>query len=211
MIRLECVSRAHRGWVPKSTPTARCAASIADPVSLLLFVGNETGGRPGEPVSACHASSAGCVDAAARAPQPDAPGCDWRGACLDRRGQSGAEIEYSIALVLAADAPAWFWHVRLTNTIGTDAGSRPDLCAGSGAGAVWRRAHERVLRQSIPRSHAAAPRAARRADRLAPESGGRWTPSLVPDRLAANGDFLCHRRAAVSWTRQPRGEIAGRH
>ena len=154
-------------------------------VSVLLFVGNELEGGPAN-LYLRQRSSAGCVHAAARTAKPDAPGATGR-PCLDRRGSLAPDRIFD-----CADARSGRAGVVLAGAahqpIGTDAGSRPDLCAGPGTGALWRGAHERVLRQPVSRSHAAARPPARSAGGVAPEPGSRWPPSVEPDRLAANGD-----------------------
>jgi cellobiose phosphorylase len=85
-----------------------------DPVSLNLFVGNEMEGGPTNLYLRCHGETiewtpllgprSGTRFAAGAADGVLVGAGRWRG------------IDYSIALVLADGAPAWFWHVRLENT-----------------------------------------------------------------------------------------------
>jgi cellobiose phosphorylase len=85
-----------------------------DPVSLNLFVGNEMEGGPTNLYLRCHGETiewtpllgprSGTRFAAGAADGLLLGAGRWRG------------IDYSIALVLADGAPAWFWHVRLENT-----------------------------------------------------------------------------------------------
>jgi len=86
-------------------------------IALALFVGNEMEGGPANvylrrhgdsiqwtPLLGPYSASRFRVDAAS-------------GALLGEGRWLG--IDYSIALVLAGDAPAWFWHVRLENSNST--------------------------------------------------------------------------------------------
>ena len=94
-----------------------------DPISLLLFVGNELEGGPTNLYLRRHAETVEWTPLLGPLSrtrfQVDAAGGSvvgvgaWRG------------IDYSIALVLARDASVWFWHVRLENTSSTS--QRVDL------------------------------------------------------------------------------------
>ena len=88
-------------------------------------------------------------------------------------------IEYGISLVLAAEAPVWFWHVHLTNRSSEpqelDLTYAQDLALAP-YGAV--RMNEYYVSQYIDHT-ALVPSATRDLDCLATESGGRWTKSLV--------------------------------
>ncbi|HLN48415.1 MAG TPA: hypothetical protein VK251_02815, partial [Steroidobacteraceae bacterium] len=85
-----------------------------DPISLTLFVGNEIEGGPTNLYLRCHTDTvewAPLLGPQSRSRFRADPGSGmlvgvgaWRG------------IHYSIALLLAQSAPAWFWHVRLENT-----------------------------------------------------------------------------------------------
>ena len=84
-------------------------------IALALFVGNEVEGGPANLYLRCH-SSGGTLQQATGLLGPRSP--------TRFRIQSGMlvgtgtwlGIEYSLAWVLANDATAWFWHVRLLNT-----------------------------------------------------------------------------------------------
>jgi cellobiose phosphorylase len=84
-----------------------------DSIALALFVGNEMEGGPANVYLRRHGDSMqwtpllGPYSASSFRADPDS------GALLGQGSWLG--IDYSIALVLAADAPAWFWHVRLEN------------------------------------------------------------------------------------------------
>jgi 1,2-beta-oligoglucan phosphorylase len=91
-----------------------------EPISLTLFVGNEIEGGPTNLYLRCHADTIEWTpllgpQSRTRFGTDPATGMFvgvgvWRG------------INYSLALVLAQSAPAWFWHVRLENT-----NARPQL------------------------------------------------------------------------------------
>ncbi len=94
-----------------------------DPVSLNLFVGNEMEGGPANLYLRCHGEKIEWTPLLG----PRSP------TRLAATGGSGLlmgvgkwlGIQYSLALVLADSAPAWFWHVRLENT--TSRALRVDL------------------------------------------------------------------------------------
>ena len=69
-----------------------------------------------------------------------------------------SDVRFDVSLLLAQAAPAWFWHVALENVGGAAAGGRPDPRAGPRARRLRRGAAERVLRQPVPRPHAARAR-----------------------------------------------------
>ncbi len=81
-------------------------------VSVLLFVGNELEGGPANLYLRQRAAPDACTPLLG-------PRSPTRAAHQAARAWTGAgvwrQIEYSIALMLAADAPVWFWQVRLTN------------------------------------------------------------------------------------------------
>jgi cellobiose phosphorylase len=85
-----------------------------DPVSLNLFVGNEMEGGPANLYLRRHGERIEWTPLLGpRSPTrfaADAAGGTLRGA------GTWCGIEYSLALVLADSAPAWFWHLRLENT-----------------------------------------------------------------------------------------------
>jgi cellobiose phosphorylase len=88
------------------------------PISLLLFLGNEVEGGPANLYLRRHGARGiewtpllGPRSATTFRPSPT-------GDALRGSGSWG-DIEYSIALVLAKKAPAWFWHVKLDNTSST--------------------------------------------------------------------------------------------
>ena len=128
--------------------------------------------RPGE-----HLSAASCERRRVHSLFSDrtAPRASTRGATAGVLVGFGSwlGIDYSLALVLAQNAPAWFWHVQLRTRHPQRSKRRPDLRAGSGAGPLRRGASQRVLRQPVHRSHAAESSGARCRRRLAPEPGGR--------------------------------------
>jgi hypothetical protein len=84
-----------------------------DPISLALFVGNEIEGGPANLYLRHHAQTCNGCRCWGLQPQPLSRRCGHRRADRQREWLG---IRYSIALVLAADAPAWFWHVRLENS-----------------------------------------------------------------------------------------------
>ena len=171
--------------------------------ALNLFVGNELEGGPANLYLRRHRSgtteSFRCSGRAARR----ASICAQADGRLIGAG-NWQGVDYVIALVLAQDAPAWFWHVRLLNTTPSQTAARPHLRAGHRARALRDRAAQRVLRQPVRRSHAARASVARLRDRIAAEPAGDGPPSVVRDRLAAQRDVVRDRRAAVHGLRRAR-------
>jgi cellobiose phosphorylase len=88
-----------------------------DPISLTLFVGNEIEGGPTNLYLRRHSDTVEWTPLLGpRSPTRfDTAAAD--GILLGVGAWQG--INYSIALVLAQDVPAWFWHVRLKNTTST--------------------------------------------------------------------------------------------
>jgi 1,2-beta-oligoglucan phosphorylase len=85
-----------------------------DPVSLNLFVGNEMEGGPANLYLRCRGETVEWTPLLGpRSATRFAAGAGG-GVLLGAGRWRG--IDYSIALVLADGAPAWFWHVRLENT-----------------------------------------------------------------------------------------------
>jgi hypothetical protein len=84
-----------------------------DPVSLNLFVGNEMEGGPTNLYLRCHGETIEWTPLLG--PRSGTRFAAGAGGVLLGVGRWRG-IDYSIALVLADSAPAWFWHVRLENT-----------------------------------------------------------------------------------------------
>ena len=85
-----------------------------DPVSLNLFVGNEMEGGPTNLYLRRHGETIEWTPLLGpRSPTRFA--ADAAGGMLSGAG-TWRGIRYSLALVLADGAPAWYWHVRLENT-----------------------------------------------------------------------------------------------
>ncbi len=82
-------------------------------VSVLLFIGNELEGGPAN----LYLRRRGSPDAWTPLLGPKSPLHLVAQQGRPRLAGAGVwrRIEYSIALLLAADAPVWFWQVRLTN------------------------------------------------------------------------------------------------
>ena len=176
-------------------------------ISLLLFVGNELEGGPANLYLRRLGGSAECIPLLG----PQSPTCFELDAQNGRFAGTGSwlGVDYSLELVLSKSATAWFWHVQLNNGSLQRSGARHHVCAGPGAGSVRRRAHERVLREPIHRSHTpGAPDAGCRGG-ITAESGRRWPSSLVHRRLIAQRCVLRHGRVAVSWARKSRGDDCG--
>ena len=79
-------------------------------ISLLLFVGNELEGGPANLYLRRLGDSAECTPLLG----PQSPTCfEWmrRTAASPARGR-WLGVDYSLELVLAKSATAWFWHVR---------------------------------------------------------------------------------------------------
>ena len=121
---------------------------------------------------------------------------DWQGSHVELR------------LVLADDAPAWFWHVSVRNATPRAADRGPDPRAGRRPRDLRRRAHERVLRQPVPGPCAAAQRAPGLDAGRAAEHGRRRPASLAADGCAAARRVVCHRCAAAARPGVARGRRA---
>ena len=87
---------------------------------------------------------------------------------------------------------------------------RSDLCTGRCAGPLRRSAAERVLRQPVRRSHAAAASFTRHGARSAAEPRGRWAAPLALHRIAALRREFLHRRTAASRACHARWRVACR-
>jgi hypothetical protein len=85
-----------------------------DPISMNLFVGNEMEGGPANLYLRCHGDTIEWTPLLGPRSATTFV-ADSGGGMLAGVG-SWHGIDYSIALVLAGGAPAWFWHVRLENT-----------------------------------------------------------------------------------------------
>jgi cellobiose phosphorylase len=109
---------------PAKIVTSRCGlkAEIAangalrrldcGPITLSLFIGNEVEGSPANLFLRCRGGQSGWTTLLGpRSPTRLAAPAGGR---IDGRG-SWQGIEYDISLVLAAQAPAWFWHLQLRN------------------------------------------------------------------------------------------------
>src|ERR1700676_2602904 len=85
-----------------------------DPISLTLFVGNELEGGPTNLYLRRHSRTIEWTPLLGPLSRSrfhvDAVSGQLVGV------GTWLDINYSVALVLAAAAPAWFWHVRLQNT-----------------------------------------------------------------------------------------------
>jgi cellobiose phosphorylase len=90
------------------------------PISLALFVGNEIEGGPTNLYLRCHAETIEWVPLLGPQSRTRFGTDPESGKLLGVGAWRG--INYSIALVFAQSAAAWFWHVRLENT-----NSRPQL------------------------------------------------------------------------------------
>ena len=85
-----------------------------DPIALMLFVGNELEGGPTNLYLRRHADSIQWTPLLGPRSGSRFHADPASGLPVGTGTWSG--IHYSIALVLAGDLPAWFWHVRLENT-----------------------------------------------------------------------------------------------
>src|SRR3984885_2227646 len=85
-----------------------------DPIALLLFVGNELEGGPTNLYLRRHAETMQWTPLLGPRSGSHFHADPASGLPVGTGTWSG--IHYSIALVLAGDLPAWFWHVRLENT-----------------------------------------------------------------------------------------------
>jgi cellobiose phosphorylase len=85
-----------------------------DPIALMLFVGNELEGGPTNLYLRRHADTMQWTPLLGPRSGSHFHANPAGGLPVGTGTWSG--IHYSIALVLAADLPAWFWHVRLENT-----------------------------------------------------------------------------------------------
>ena len=84
------------------------------PISLALFVGNEIEGGPANLYLRHHGQRLQSLPLLGPTSRTRFRADPASGALVGSGSWIG--IHYSIALVLAADAPAWFWHVRLENS-----------------------------------------------------------------------------------------------
>jgi cellobiose phosphorylase len=89
-------------------------------ICLPLFVGNELDGGPANLYLRRHAAAAAEWTTLLGPLSPTSFHTDPASGMLVGIG-SWLGIDYSIALVLAQNSPAWFWHVRLENTNSTPA------------------------------------------------------------------------------------------
>jgi 1,2-beta-oligoglucan phosphorylase len=85
-----------------------------DPIALALFVGNEVEGGPANLYLRHHAHTLQWLPLLGPASRSRFRVDAATGALIGSGTWLG--INYSVALVLAADAAAWFWHVRLENS-----------------------------------------------------------------------------------------------
>jgi cellobiose phosphorylase len=85
-----------------------------DPISLTLFVGNELEGGPTNLYLRRHSQTVEWTPLLGPLSRSRFHADPVSGMLVGAGTWLG--INYSVALVLAADVPAWFWHVRLENT-----------------------------------------------------------------------------------------------
>ena len=85
-----------------------------DPISLALFVGNELEGGPANLYLRRHSDTVEWTPLLGPSSRTHFNAAATDGVLVGSGAWRG--IDYSIALVLARDESAWFWHVRLENT-----------------------------------------------------------------------------------------------
>ena len=168
--------------------------------ALNLFVGNELEGGPTNLYLRRHRGGTDGIHSPARTAQPDALDLRQADGTAHRRGHV-VRLRLRHRAVLAQDAPAWFWHVRLLEH---DAPQQQlDLIYAQDValapyGAV--RLNEYYVSQYVDHTPLAC--RARLRGRVAAEPAGGRTQSVVRDRLAAQRDVVRDRCAAAS--REPR-------